>query len=83
MLWDTAIQQEIPQEKLSRVSAYDAFGSFVFIPLGLAAAGPVADALGTRETLIGAAAIAYVATLLVLLSHDVRTIERRVPTPAG
>lgn len=81
VLWDTAIQQEIPREKLSRVSAYDAFGSFVFIPLGLAAAGPIADALGTRATLLGAAAVAYAATLLVLLSRGVRTIERR-PAPA-
>ena len=40
MNWDTAIQQEIPVEKLSRVSSYDALGSYVLIPLGLALAGP-------------------------------------------
>jgi len=39
VLWDTATQQEIPQEKLSRVTSYDALGSFALIPLGLAAAG--------------------------------------------
>ena len=78
VLWDTAIQQEIPEEKLSRVSSYDALGSFALIPLGLAAAGPIADLIGTRETLIGAAAISLVATLAVLLVRDVRTLERRV-----
>ena len=74
VLWDTAMQQEIPEEKLSRVYSYDALGSFALIPLGLAAAGPIADVIGTRETLIGAAAISLVATLAVLLVRDVRTL---------
>jgi len=77
VLWETTLQQEISQETLSRVSAYDALGSFVLIPLGVAAAGPVAQAIGTRETILGAAALALGATLVVLLSRDVRTIRRR------
>jgi len=77
ILWDTAMQQEIPQEKLSRVSSYDALGSFVLIPLGLAAAGPIAEAIGTRPTILGAAAISLTTTLAVLLVRDVRTISRR------
>jgi MFS family permease len=80
VLWDTAMQQEIPQEKLSRVSSYDALGSFALIPLGLAVVGPVADAIGTRETLIAAAAISLIATLAVLFVRDVRTLPRRVVT---
>jgi hypothetical protein len=77
ILWDTTLQQEIAQEKLSRVSSYDALGSFVLTPLGLAVAGPVAQAAGTRETILGAAALSLGATLAVLLSRDVRTIRRR------
>jgi MFS family permease len=78
VLWDTAIQQEIPEDKLSRVSSYDALGSFALIPLGLAAAGPIADLLGTEETLFLAAAVSLIATLAVLLVKDVRTLPRRV-----
>jgi MFS family permease len=77
VLWDSTLQQEIAVEKLSRVSSYDALGSFVLTPLGLAAAGPVAQAAGTRETMLGAAALSLGATLAVLLSRDVRTIRRR------
>ena len=40
VLWGTAAQQEIPQEKLSRISSYDALGSWALMPLGFAAAGP-------------------------------------------
>ena len=71
------MQQEIPQEKLSRVYSYDALGSFVLIPFGLAVAGPVSEAVGTRATILGAAAISLTATLLVLLVREVRTIERK------
>ena len=53
VLWDTTMQQEIPQDRLSRVYSYDALGSFALIPLGLALAGPLAEAIGTRATLIG------------------------------
>ena len=77
VLWETTLQQEISQEKLSRVSAYDALGSFVLIPLGVAVAGPVAQAIGTRQTILGAAALSLTVTLAVLLVRDVRTIERR------
>jgi MFS family permease len=81
VLWDTTMQQEIPQEKLSRVSSYDALGSFVLIPLGVAIVGPVSEVFGTRETILGAAAISLTATLVVLFVHDVRTIERRGSEP--
>jgi MFS family permease len=81
ILWDTTMQQEIPQEKLSRVSSYDALGSFVLIPFGVAIVGPVSELIGTRETLIGAAAISLTATVAVLFVHDVRTIERRGSEP--
>jgi MFS family permease len=77
IMWDTTMQQEIPQEKLSRVYSYDALGSWVLIPLGLAVAGPLAEVFGTRDTILVAAAISLTATLAVLLIPDVRTIERR------
>jgi len=77
VLWGTAVQQEIPQERLSRISSYDALGSWVLMPIGFAIAGPVAAAIGDRATFLGAAATVIVASALVLLSRDVRTLERR------
>jgi MFS family permease len=77
VLWDTAMQQEIPLEKLSRLSAYDALGSIVLTPVALAALGPIGAAAGIRATLIGCAVLTVAATAPVLLSHDVRTLERQ------
>ena len=77
ILWDTALQQEIPGEALSRVSSYDALGSLALVPLGLAVAGWVAQEVGTQAALYGAVALSLAATLAVLCVRDVRTLERR------
>jgi MFS family permease len=77
ILWDTTMQQEIPAESLSRVSSYDALGSFALLPVGFAAAGAIAAAVGTRTTFFGAAVLITAATALVLLVRDVRTLQRR------
>lgn len=78
VLWDTTMQQEIPNERLSRLSAYDALGSLCLSPIGLAVAGPVGALVGTPAAFVGAAVLIVVATAAVLASHDVRTLERRV-----
>jgi MFS family permease len=77
VLWDTSMQQEIPQEKLSRLYAYDALGSLALTPIALAALGPITAVAGSRATLIGCALLVVGATAPVLLSRDVRTLERR------
>jgi hypothetical protein len=43
----------------------------------LAIAGPIAAAIGNRAAFLGAAVVIIVATAMVLLSHEVRTLERR------
>ena len=84
VLWDTAMQQQISPDRLSRAYSYDALGSFVAIPVGLSVAGPVAALIGLEATLVVAAATVFVPTALVLLSREVRTLRRiglGQPTP--
>ena len=78
--WITALQQHVPGQVLSRVSSYDALGSFVFIPLGLVIAGPLAAQLGVTETLWLFLAVGLLSVGAALLSRDVRTL-RRVDEP--
>jgi MFS family permease len=75
--WDTTMQQQIPGEKLSRVSSYDALGSIGLLPVGQAAIGPIADALGTRATIVGASVVSLLVTLPVFGVRDVRELRRR------
>jgi MFS family permease len=77
VLWDTTMQQEISQDRLSRLYAYDMLGSIALMPLGFVVVGPVAAAVGERATFLGSAVFIVASTLLVLLSRDVRTITRR------
>ena len=76
LLWNTTVQQEVPPDKLSRVYSYDALGSMGLVPLGYALAGPVANEIGVRATLWGAAAIGIGVTLAVLVVPGVRRLER-------
>lgn len=50
-LWETSLQRHVPAAALSRVSAYDWFGSLAFQPVGLVIAGPAAAAIGVSTTL--------------------------------
>jgi MFS family permease len=82
-LWFTVFQQQVPENARSRVSSYDALGSFVLIPLGTAAAGPVAAGIGIKETLILSGVITVAANLLVVAQPVVWSIRQPEPAPAG
>jgi predicted MFS family arabinose efflux permease len=76
VFWDTTLQQHIPDEKLSRVSSYDVLGSFALIPVGVAVMGPISNAIGVADTLMGAALIVVLATIAVISVSDVRNLRR-------
>ncbi|MCX9189872.1 hypothetical protein C3Y87_00240 [Carbonactinospora thermoautotrophica] len=65
-LFTTAVQTHVPAEALARVTSYVTLGSLVAVPLGQAAAGPLADRFGVSPTLWGCAAWAALSTGLVL-----------------
>jgi MFS family permease len=69
-LWETTLQQNVPAEALSRVSAYDWMGSTALRPLGLAIVGPIAGAVGVKETLLAAFALTMVSSLSLLAIPD-------------
>jgi hypothetical protein len=75
--WLTTLQTQIPEEAMSRVGAYDAFGSMVFAPVGLFIAGPITKIVGPRTALIATGVVALVAALIPLLSREVRHLERQ------
>lgn len=81
--WMTALHQEIPEEKLSRVAAYDWFGSVALVPLATALAGPAEAAFGRTSALWGCAALIVVVTAAVLCVPDVRNLRRRTKEVAA
>jgi predicted MFS family arabinose efflux permease len=75
-LWDLSIQEQIPAHAVSRVSAYDFSVSMGLMPLGMAMAGPIADALGLQATLLGMSAVGLVGALAWLAQPSVRRLRR-------
>ncbi len=73
--WFTAMQTNIPRDALSRVSAYDAMGSLMFGPIGLAISGPLIVSVGANEAFLIAAAVATAAILGSLLFRSVRQLS--------
>ena len=80
-LWDLSIQEQVPPHAVSRVSAYDFSVSMGLMPLGMAMAGPIADALGLQATLIGMSAVGLAGALGLLAQPSVRRL-RRPPSAA-
>jgi MFS family permease len=80
--WETTVQEHVPADKLARVYSYDMVGSFVAIPIGQVAAGPIAEAHGLTPTLLGAAALSLLAVLGMLTSRDVRHLRHWPATAA-
>ena len=75
VVWNTSLQSHIPEESYSRVVAYDAFGSFGLSPLGIAAAGPLAELFGVSAMLYVTGALALLAALASLSVKSVRDLK--------
>jgi MFS family permease len=82
-LWFTVFQREIPERAQSRVSSYDALGSFVLIPMGMAFVGPVAAVLGVNETIWLSVGIFLVCTAVIAAMPSVRAIRAPAPEPVA
>lgn len=75
VLWNTTMQSLVPPESLSRVAAYDAFGSMMFGPIGLLLAGHAVVWWGVRPAMIGASLLMLATVACALLSPEVRRLR--------
>ena len=74
--WDLSLQQQIPQDRLSRVYSFDALGSYAMIPIGQLVAGPLALALGTEDAILACAAVIAASIAATLAVPSVRHLRR-------
>ena len=61
IIWFTAIQQEIAENKLARVSSLDFIVSYGLAPLGLSIIAPLAEWVGTSSVLVATSIICFLA----------------------
>ena len=74
-IWSTALAKSVDRDALSRVSSYDAIGSLIFRPVGLAIAAPIAALMGIHGALYIATGGAFLAITAMLLSSQVRGMQ--------
>jgi hypothetical protein len=74
-LWETTLQRHVPRAALSRVSAYDWFGSLLMQPLGFALVGPEVALFGQTRTLWIAFAGQVTSCALMLVPASVRRLR--------
>ena len=82
VLWETTLQEQIPPEALSRVSAFDLMGSLAFYPLGTVVVGPIAALIGVTGSFAVASGATVASALLQIVLPDIRRVRHR-PARAG
>lgn len=87
VVWGTLLQRRVPAHMLGRVSSLDFFVSLALMPVSMALAGPVGDALGLPLTFVLAGTIPVFLAIAVILGWRLHRDEIAhpldVPAPAG
>jgi hypothetical protein len=82
-LWMTALQRNVPEHALSRISSFDWLGSIALNPIGYALIGPIASAVGTSETLAVAGILNIAVCIGVVLVPSVRRVSMHAHVPVA
>ena len=80
-LWETSLQEHVPDRALSRVSSYDYLSSAGMIPLGNLVTGLAAAAYGVHHALVGMSVVGLLVALAVAVTPSVWRLPRGVPAP--
>jgi len=82
VLWGTLLQRRVPPAMLGRVSSLDFFVSLALMPVSMAIAGPVGEAVGLTPTFLVVGVFPTVLAVATLLIARLRTDELAHPLRA-
>ena len=92
VIWGTLLQRRVPPHMLGRVASLDFFVSISLMPVSMALAGPVSEAIGLRMTFYIAGIVPGVVAVLAVvlaklpadeLAHPLRDDVSAVPAADG
>jgi hypothetical protein len=75
-LWETSLQEHIPDRALSRVSSYDYLTSAGMIPLGNVLVGSVSAAVGLHQALFAMSVVGVLVAIGIASVPSVRSLPR-------
>ncbi|MGI5135091.1 MULTISPECIES: MFS transporter [unclassified Streptomyces] len=73
--WATAVQTQIPQDRLGRVAAYEVAGSILAVPLGQTIAGPAGAVVGVHPMLLAGAVTAVGCAAALIAVPPIRRLR--------
>jgi MFS family permease len=68
VIWGTLLQRRVPPHLLGRVASLDFFVSISLMPISMAVAGPVSEAIGLRTTFLIAGTLPAVAAAVAIVT---------------
>lgn len=83
LAWNLTVQEKVPEHMLSRVMSIDGFFSFVAMPIGQLAVGPIAQAAGTAQTEIGFAVVLVLVAAVAATRPILTNVRLTGPSPAA
>jgi MFS family permease len=75
LIWETSLQELVPEEAFGRVASLDMLGSFALLPLGYLATGWLAEVIGGVHTIIILAAAMLLTVVLTLSVPSIRRFD--------
>ena len=87
VIWGTLLQRRVPPELLGRVSSLDFFVSLLLMPVSMALAGPVGEAIGLAPTFVIAGTVPLVLAIITIvagrlpqdeIAHPLDTADREI-----
>lgn len=82
VIWGTLLQRRVPPALLGRVSSLDFFVSLALMPISMAVAGPVGEAIGLAPAFLAAGAIPVLLAIVTILAFRLPQDELRHPLDA-
>ena len=67
VIWGTLLQRRVPPELLGRVASLDFFVSLSLMPVSMALAGPVSEAIGLRTTFLVAGVVPVLVAVVAVV----------------
>lgn len=72
LIWETSLQEIVPEEKFGRVASLDYLGSFALLPVGYLLTGWLAEGVGEIQTLVSLCSIILLISVGLLFHKGIR-----------
>ncbi len=75
LIWETSLQELVPEEKFGRVASLDMLGSFSLLPVGYLVTGWLAEGIGEIFTLVSFSIVIVFISVLVMFNKGIRNFN--------